>query len=256
MNTKGLILCSRYSYPPNSYSLCGPLEKKNDMVCYTAGSVADRGSRDILARFETMYPYLRFIAGENRIKDEFDPRVVEAYWLGNNLLNKSSLRGLFTHLNDTLKLKKRLGNKEIYSLMSKLEFGAVPNHAFHVLNIWIRTGHLNIAHTLQTMEACLVGWGKVIEINNRSFQLETKSLQIQSGKLTFEKMIKRTVKTLGKTDVFAKKIRLGDWVSYHWGKFVQKLNKTQLYNLNFYTQKAINLVNINLKNHEDNFYIR
>ena len=44
------------------------------------GAVADRRG------FEGAYPYLELIASENGIADPLDARVVEAYWLGNDLL--------------------------------------------------------------------------------------------------------------------------------------------------------------------------
>ena len=63
MDFAGLALCSRYSYPPNSLSLCGP-DRQNDLKWYSGSRQADHGTIEILTHFSTLYPYLRLIAGE------------------------------------------------------------------------------------------------------------------------------------------------------------------------------------------------
>ena len=45
-------------------------------------------SRSSRATFEGAWPYLQLIAAANRIDDPLDPRVVDAYWVGNGLLDK------------------------------------------------------------------------------------------------------------------------------------------------------------------------
>ena len=96
MDLKGLALCSRYSYPPNSLSLCGP-DKKKDLNWYSIYQQTDKGTLEILSQFSTLYPYLTLIAQENKIKDPFNQKVVEAYWIGNNLLHKIPVKSFVTH---------------------------------------------------------------------------------------------------------------------------------------------------------------
>src|SRR3989344_4490377 len=175
MSLDGLALCSRFSYPPNSLSLCGP-DKKNDLNWYATTQNTDRGTIEILSQFSTLYPYLTLIAQENKIKDPFDRRVVEAYWVGNDLLYKIPLSRFVTHLSDTIMLKKKLKKNNLELILSKLTNGALPNHAFHVLNVYKRTGHLDIPHTIQTMDACLINWGKIIKTQKSSIVIETRAL--------------------------------------------------------------------------------
>ena len=48
---------------------------------------------ELLARqFAGAWPYLEFIAGVSGIKDPLDRRVVEAYWLGNDLLERIDMK--------------------------------------------------------------------------------------------------------------------------------------------------------------------
>ena len=52
-----------------------------------ASGSADQGLYELGQKFTGAYPYLRLIADANHIEDAFDDRVVEAYWVGNALLN-------------------------------------------------------------------------------------------------------------------------------------------------------------------------
>lgn len=243
MDLAGLALCSRYSYPPNSLSLCGP-DKKGELEWYSTFQQADRGTFEILSQFSTLFPYLTLIASENRIVDPFDRRVVEAYWLGNKLLFHVPMTSFIRHLSETLKLRKKIKSKELESVFSKLASGAVPHHSFHVLSIYKRTGHIDIEQTVNTMDACLINWGKIKKVRKRSLLVETKSLAIKENKLIFGQLTERIVFAQGERDVPFSKLRVGDIVSYHWGYFCQKLALHQLRNLIYYTNLSINLANI------------
>src|SRR3989338_5875958 len=82
----GIARCSRYAFGPNRLHLCGP-EKNREVLSYMSQNASDEGLKQILREFQTLHPYLVSIAQANRIRDPFDDRVVEAYWIGNELLN-------------------------------------------------------------------------------------------------------------------------------------------------------------------------
>src|SRR4030066_1148164 len=102
-NFDGVFTCSRYAYPPNSLPLCGPA-KQNDLKWYSSTGETDSGTKEILSDFSTLYPYLSLIAYENSIRSPFSYKVIEAYWLGNNLLCAVAPRSFARFLNDTLGL--------------------------------------------------------------------------------------------------------------------------------------------------------
>ena len=60
--------------------------------------VVDGGLTPLLRRFTGALPYLQLIARANAIADPFDARVVEAYWLGNELLDGVEVRQLYDSL--------------------------------------------------------------------------------------------------------------------------------------------------------------
>lgn len=239
----GAFLCSRFSYPPNSLSLCGPPSKKVDLAYYSETAKTDKGTLEILSRFSTLYPYLCLIAYENNIQDPLDPRVVEAYWLGNTLLGNISPKKMADHLTDRIKIKKMLKKGEAENIYRKLKFSPLPHHSFHVLNIYKRTGYLNIPHTLYTMDACLINWGQTVKITKNLLEIKTQKLVIEKHKLKLKNGIVRKIKTQGEKDELFRSLKVGDFVSYHWGYFCQKLTLRQLVNLKAYTELSLKIAN-------------
>lgn len=242
MDARGLSLACRFSYPPNSLSLCGP-DKQHDLAWYAATQQPDRGAIEILRQFATLYPYLCLIAGENGLKDPFDRRVVEAYWIGNALLGNISTNRFVHHLTDTLALQNQEQRKNLERLLENVACGGLPHHAFHVLNVYRRTGHVPIPHTVETMDACLVNWGTVTAISRESIMVKTKPLVQQGDLLRFGNPLERTLFLQGSPDQVAEKLHIGDAVSYHWGYFCQKLTARQLNNLRTFTNRALRLAN-------------
>lgn len=242
MKLSGLSLCARYAYPPNSLSLCGPA-KQNDLKWYSHNAVSDKGTTEIISQFETLYPYLSLIAYENNIKEPLSRAVVEAYWIGNNLLYGISKRQFANHLKDTLQLKKRLKIETLSTLLAKTANGGLAHHSFHVLNIFSRTGNMKIDHTIESMDACIVNWGKVLNIDNGYLLIRTKPLSLKNYKITFGNYVVRKIHAQGEKDVLLDKVNVGDWISYHWGYFCQKIDNLQLANLIWYTNLSLSLVN-------------
>lgn len=242
MDPTGLILCSRFAYPPNALSLCGP-NKKIDLNWYATSGNIDQGEVEILTQFSTLYPYLRLIAQENKLNDPFDKRVVEAYWLGNDLLNNIKTKHLGNHLFDDLLLKKKLTRKQQSILQKKLCANILPCHAFHVLNIYKRTGNLNDLYTLQTMDACLINYGKVIKILSDSMIIKTQPLVLLQEKVVFGPVRQRSIIFQGKKDCMVNSVEAGDFVSCHWGYFCNKLTQRQLQNLMYYSNIALSMAN-------------
>lgn len=244
MSADGLLTCLRYSLPPNNLSYCGPDETES-LLGYRTEETADPGLTHLLSEFSTLYQYLSFIAYENDIRDPFDPRVIEAYWIGNKLLTTITPQQFYQHLTDTQKVKKLLKKKDATKLFDKLNYGALPHHAFHVLNLYRRTGHLPIEHTLETMDACRIGWGEITAIGkNESITVYTSKLIMKNGKLTLSKPSKKTISNQIQQKFLLKNIQIGDWVSYHWHVACDILSTAQVRALQRFTTQAIILANI------------
>ncbi|MDZ7587628.1 MAG: DUF6390 family protein [Patescibacteria group bacterium] len=258
----GLWRCAKYAFSPNYLKYCGP-DKNEELKGYLQSKSSDQGLQRILAEFAAMYPYLKLIAQENGIGDPFDERVVEAYWLGNTLLDKVSLKGFFSHV------ERRLPRKDLKWFELKLPIGAKPNHSFHVFNFWKRTGHLARLHTLETMDNCRISAGEIIPatatasgsivcdssddyieslarhlratfaVGRNLYLIKTDKLIYKNGRLELEPTIKE-VQSLEAG------YKPGDLVSFHWNRVCEKITKEQAKNLQKYTDLASKLANITI----------
>ena len=159
----GPVLFARYAFGPNRLGYCG-----SDAVDELFGEVTaghdDRALRELARSFEGAWPYLELIARANGLPDPLDRRVVEAYWLGNALLDRVGPRRLGESL--ATRFRPRLRPEGWRWLAGKPEAGGVPVHAFHVLDVFPRVGLLrtgSIDGALAVMDSCRIRWGRVLE---------------------------------------------------------------------------------------------
>lgn len=243
MTAKGVQLCAQYSLPPNLLSYCGPLKSK-EIKSYLNENAVDLKLSEILSEFETVYPYLTYIAHENNIADPFNTRVVEAYWIGNSLLKSISPKSLYNHFLENIKLKRKISKKDLVDIIGKIPKGAIAHHTFHVLNIFTRTGHHSIKHTIETMDLCRIGWGKLVNIFNDFVELDARALEIKGNVLGLSKSSIRKIKlpyrvTLNRQDI-------GSYFTFHWDMLCEKITPFQKKNLEICTNMSICLANLTL----------
>lgn len=220
----GLQFFAKYALPPNLLGYCGP-----------AFLTYDRSS---LLQFEGAVPYLCLIARANNIKDEFDKRVVEAYWLGNDLLRNVSDKNLYSNIEE--RFRKRMNDKDWFWLVSQSIPDAKPHHAFHVFDIYRRAGLLRSGikdKILETMDNCRINWGRVAGVEGNMILVECSALQFKDKQLRFGVP---TIKKFSPSDV---PIATGDEVSIHWNCICDKISPRQKRNLIYWTNFHLDLAN-------------
>lgn len=239
----GFLRCSRYAFGPNRLHYCGP-DKNEEIYAYIHAEKSDAGLKALLTQFKTMYPYLKHIAEANDIKDPFDSRVVEAYWLGNDLLETIDTRAFHDHLVEDLHIKKNIGPREFAYVESKLGRGAVPHHSFHVLDIWRRTHDFEERrHTFQSLDECRISWGTVTEVSGPFITVETERIDYIDGKMTLSAPIKKRLTRQLESEYDIEQLKQGDHVSIHWSVICERITPSQLANLKKYTKRHIELAN-------------
>ncbi|MFH1170286.1 MAG: DUF6390 family protein [Candidatus Vogelbacteria bacterium] len=239
---EGILRCSRYSFGPNRLHYCGP-DANAELRAQIEAGATDFGLAKLLKQFKTLYPYLVHIAEANKIKDPFDSRVVEAYWLGNKLLEVVEKRKLHRFLTDDLGVKKIVSNKEFRWVEEKISYGAVPHHSFHVFNIWRRTGQVNVPHTLQSLDECRVSSGTVVSINGPEITVLTEPLIYTGGKLALGAPVTKILTRQLEAEYDIEQIKPGQIVSIHWSVPCEVITKKQALALKKYTLKSIALAN-------------
>ncbi len=240
---KGIIQCGRYAFMPNHLTFCGP-DKNQDLFDYCRNQKADQGMIQILEEFQTLYPYLKMIAHHNQIKDPFSEKVVEAYWIGNSLLENITKSGLYNHLVDKSQIKKKLSKPIINRIKEKITLGARAHHNFHVLSVWKQADNIDSIQTLNAMDLCRIGWGQVKKTKKSSLEVEYHPLVSDGDKLSLGQPVLQKVGYKIGDEGFIKKPEIDDWISMHWGFACEVLTDWQISNLRKYTLESIQLANI------------
>lgn len=241
----GVLRCSRYAFGPNRLHFCGP-DANREIWDYVNAGFTDFGLQKLLKGFETLYPYLQHIARENNIRDPFDPRVVEAYWLGNALLDATDKRDLHTYFIDNLRLKDKLPIQKFRLLEERIGQGILPNHNYHVLNIPKRMGHQEMDASPEFMEGCRVSWGTVKSVSGPTIVVEYEPLLSVAGKLTLgEKAEKKLVRRL-EADYDIEMLATGHIVTMHWDIPCEVITAEMAQNLRKHTLKAVAIANASI----------
>jgi hypothetical protein len=232
----GLLRFARYAFMPNRLGYCGG-DDNRALYDYAVASTVDRGLAQLLGRFSGAMPYLRLIARTTGVGDPFDPRVVEAYWIGNELLLQVEARQLYDHLAE--RFAKQLSGHARELVLGKAPAGARPHHSFHVFDVYTRTG--DAAHVLATMDNCRVSWGQVVRIEGASMLVERQPLELQAGNLGLGAARQERVARQMDGRGFADGAAVGDWVSLHWGWVCERITDLEQRQLERFTRHHLQL---------------
>lgn len=228
----------RYGFMPNRLRYCGGDDNRT-LFEYGVERASDGGLVPLLRRFNGALPYLQLIARANGIADPFDARVVEAYWIGNSLLDCVEARELYDHLRT--RFSKQLQGRTRELILGKAPAGARPHHSFHVLDIHSRLGELE--HSLATLDNCRVSWGRVMHVEAGELVVERSALVLREGKLTLAAPAAERVARQIEGRGFADEAQPQDWVSLHWGWACEVLSPLQVTNLERYTRLNLAIAN-------------
>jgi len=121
---------------PNRLQYCGGDDNRT-ILDYAVADVREPPLDRMLRKFTGALPYLQLIARGNGISDPFDERVVEAYWIGNELLERVEARELYDHLKE--RYRSELSPRVMDRVLAKAPAGARPHHSFHVFDVWRQT---------------------------------------------------------------------------------------------------------------------
>jgi hypothetical protein len=223
---------------PNRLRYCGGDDNRT-LLEYGAGRVVDAGLTPILRKFTGALPYLRLIAEANGIADPFDAEVVEAYWIGNRLLDRVEVRQLYDALLE--RFGRQLQGRARDWVLGKAPAGARPHHNFHVFDVHSRVGELG--HALPTMDRCRVSGGRVVRVSGPEVVVERRPLTLANGKLALgPPRVERVLRQIDGRG-FLDAVRIGDDVSVHWGWVCEVLTPRQRANLARETARHLALAN-------------
>jgi hypothetical protein len=234
----GQLRFVHYAFMPNRLQYCGGDDNRT-LLEYGTAQVVDAGLTPLLRRFTGALPYLRLIAQTNGIADPFDARVVEAYWIGNELLEQVEVRQLYDSLAE--RFGKQLEGRAREWVLGKAPAGARPHHNFHVFDIHSRVGE--VEHSLATMDQCRISAGRVLAIEGAELVIERQPIILLDGKLALGAAQRERVIRQVDSRGFADTATVGDWVALHWGWVCEVITPRQQANLAHYTRYHLALAN-------------
>ena len=237
----GALLFARYAYPPNALGLCGA-DAPGTLLEYGDAGESDGGLAELARTFEGAWPYLTLIAEANRIEDPLDPRVVEAYWVGNDLLARVPPANLARHVNE--RFRGRLGSaaERIPSIVAA---GAVPHHCFHVFALYPWLGLLRSGITdepLRVLDQCRTTPALVLGVEGEAADVLAEPLLWDDGKLRLGKPEQRRVRWRDAGRAFARP-QAGELVSLHWDFVCDVLSAEAAARLAGVTRRVLAAVN-------------
>lgn len=246
IDASGPVLFARYAFGPNRLGYCGP-----DAIEELFGEGANNGDehalRELAKSFEGAWPYLELIAEANRRADPLDRDVVEAYWLGNQLLERVPAAKLEASLEG--RFRPRLRPDGWRWLAGAPATGGVPVHAFHVLDVFPRVGLLrsgSVDRALETMDSCRIRWGRVLERDADWLVVNVVPLVMASGRLELGAARPERVQAWRGGATFVPGVQPDDVIAVHWSWACDRLDPDQLRGLVRWTHRQVAVANLTI----------
>jgi hypothetical protein len=238
----GALLFARYAYPPNALGLCGDAAPRT-LLEYGDAGASDGGLAEAARTFDGAWPYLTLIAGANGLADPLDPRVVEAYWVGNELLENVRRGELARHVDD--RFRGRIGRSREH-VFDTIAAGAVPHHCFHVFAVYpwlglLRTGVVD--EPLRVLDQCRITPALVTTVEADALGVLAQPLLWDGRLLRLGAPSARTARWRDSDLSFVRDPQPGDLVSLHWDFACEILKPPAARTLELATRRALRAVN-------------
>lgn len=235
--TAGEVLFARYAYPPNELGYCGPADP-GPLLAAAGGS-----GRDVRARaqeFDGAWVYLQILASATGL-DPLDRRVVEAYWVGNALLDAVD-PDVFAEVARTRFAGESGADWGVLDVAGPTR--AVPHHSFQVFTVypWVRL--LGRGPTpLQVLDRCRIRAGEVIGVDGDEVTVRSRPLRFEDGALSQAEPVceRARLAVAGRSLLGA--VSAGDRVALHWDWVCDTLDDAQAAALAARTADQLELTN-------------
>ncbi|MFB6950658.1 DUF6390 family protein [Streptomyces niveus] len=218
MSERGAVLFARYAYPPNELGYCGPADSAALLRPADTEGI-ERGAR----QFEGAWCYLEFLAETAGLDDPLDERVVEAYWIGNDLLDRADPAALLARMRD--RFRGQLGGT-----WREAADRALAHHSFQVFDVYPWAGLLRSSGrptALSVLDQCRIRTGVVHSVAGESATVESRPLTWTGTALTPGPPRQESVRWSTGGRSLIPGLAPGDLVALHWDWVCDVITKAQ-----------------------------
>jgi hypothetical protein len=193
--------------------------------------------------FDGAWPYLQYlarIAGADSIMDRL---VVEAYWVGNDLLRGGNAATFGSAVRTAF--AGQLG-ADWTALAPEVTPSPLPHHSFHVFTIypWVGVLRRTGADTaLEVLDRCRIRWGRVDAVDGDTADVQCRPLTWDGRLLRLGAPRPERARLASQGRSLATAVRPGSWVSLHWDWVCDELNDAQLTSLIEATDRQLTITN-------------
>ena len=169
--------------------------------------------------------------------------MVEAYWIGNGLLDHVPIHLMAESLEE--RFRPRLGRA--WSPLADAAIGGAQRAAsFHVLGVYPYVGMLRtgvVDAPLHVLDRCRIRWGRIESLGIGFADVTSRPLVWDGRRLELgPERVERATTSLAGAGL-ARPLAVGDWCSLHWNWVCDRLDEAQLRQPRLRTRRSLAVAN-------------
>lgn len=207
--------------------------------------MTDPGLARLARAFHGPWPYLKLMAEKTGAGDPFSYDIVEAYWVGNSLLDQVDTIDFGNTVEERFRPRVGAG----WSAMAEAIPGGVPHHSFHVFVTYPWVGLLQESERgepLHILDRCRIRWGLVEAVHGDRVVVMSRPLTWDGRHLGLGPARSEVAGVSVGPGGLADQLAPGDWVSLHWEWVCDRLTPRQLAGLVHHSMRRLAMTNDDL----------
>lgn len=224
--------CS-YSMQPNVLGYCGPPDSWRYFQAFLSNPTEQNATaaKLRLQQFYALNPYLELIAAANDLQP-FDGAIIEAYWLGNELLRNVQ----YSDLQRTILSFQRFGLPATIAerKAGELPDSMLPHHSMHVL--YVNFINPKVKPVVENLGNCLIQWAQVKGEVKKGIAVKGIELVSENDELKIKEKLKTIQNPLNL------RLQGNDLITVHWNNAVEKISLNELRCLKKFTGETIEAI--------------
>lgn len=215
MSRPGALLFAQYAYPPNELGYCGPAGAEA-MLAPDATDDIERRAR----LFEGAWTYLELLAEAAGLDDPLDVAVVDAYWVGGDLLDDVDPAALVARLEDRFR-------GQVGGTWREASERARAHHTFQVFEVYpwarlLREGRPP-GPALRVLDRCRIRVGEVLAVTGEAVTVATRPLAWDGSRVSEAAAVTETARWSVDGSSLIDVPAVGALVALHWDWVCEKV---------------------------------